>query len=414
MIHTTRPADNRHFLDPFELQAHLDEFCAELASVGYRHLTIRGYVDSICHFGTWLHRNKIALRSVNATSMDKFSAHRCSCPGGRRQRSLSVRYVNRVRRFVRFLVDRQHVDPLPAIGRQVPSAIHDAFGDWLLNDRGLSTTTIATYLRSLEPVLADLGANPKAYSASGVRAVVRAHAEQFGPTSAKHVVSALRAYLRFLATKGLCRAALVEAVPTIPHWRLSSLPRYVGTSELERIVESCDTSTAMGLRDRAILMLLARLGLRAGDIVELAIADIDWNDATVRVCGKSRREVRLPLPQDAGDAILSYLERGRPKVTSPQLFLCMTAPYRSLGRSSTVSAIVKAAVVRAQIVDPPSSGTNLMRHSAATALLRAGASLDAVSTVLRHRSPDTTMHYAKVDVVRLRALAIAWPESASC
>jgi len=290
----------------------------------------------------------------------------------------------------------------------------EAFGRWLFSERGLATSTVASYRRSITQILPALGSDPKRYSAKIIRSVVKAHAQVHGTADAKCLVSALRAFLRFQAANGQCSTSLANAVPTVPHWCLSSLPRYVSASDLELIVDSCDTTGPVGLRDRAVLALLARLGLRAKDIVDMLIADIDWSDATVRVRGKSRREVRLPLPQDAGDAILSYLERGRPDIGGTRLFLCANAPHRPLAGSPTVSSIVSAAVRRAGIVDAPSAGTNMMRHSAATSMLRAGASLDAVSTILRHQSTDTTMHYAKVDVTRLNALTVPWPEMPSC
>jgi len=170
----------------------------------------------------------------------------------------------------------------------------------------------------------------------------------------------------------------------------------------------------VGIRDHAILLLLARLGLRASDIVNLLISDIDWTKSTLLVRGKSRQVFRLPLPQDAGGAILRYLESGRVRNTKcEQLFLCTTAPYRPLSTPSIVSGIVQAAIVRSGIDKPPSSGAHLLRHSAATGWLREGVDLNTVSTILRHRSADMTMHYAKVDVNALSELVVAWPGSES-
>ena len=284
----------------------------------------------------------------------------------------------------------------------------------MLDHKGLSLRTVTTYERPLRKILPLLGDDPNQYDASLVRRVVRDQSVRYGASEAKHVISALRAFLRFLAMKGCCDAALVAAVPTVAQWRLSSLPRYIDGAAIDRAIASCDCTRPLGLRNRAILLLLARLGLRARDIVIMSIDDVDWRGATVRVCGKSRRDVRLPLPQDAGDALLEYLEHARPHAASQRLFLCVQAPFRPLGNSSTVSAVVRAALMRAGIDGPPSWGTNLLRHSAATTMLRAGATLEAVSTVLRHRSTDTTAHYAKVDVVAMSALAPPWPEGVSC
>ena len=165
------------------------------------------------------------------------------------------------------------------------------------------------------------------------------------------------------------------------------------------------------MRDRAILLLLARLGLRAGDIVSLHLNDLDWRQATLSVRGKGRRETRLPLPQDAGDAVLAYLERARPRVGLDRVFFMLNAPIRPLTGSDVVTNIVRAAIRKAGI-DAPMKGAGLLRHSAATAMLRGGATLDMVGAVLRHRSPDMTAHYAKVDVTMLQQIAQPWPGDA--
>jgi integrase len=200
----------------------------------------------------------------------------------------------------------------------------------------------------------------------------------------------------------------------VPQWRLSALPRYLEAPDLKRVVNSCDLTTGHGLRDYAILVLLSRLGLRAGDVVRATLEDFDWQRGTLRVFGKSRREVLLPLPQEVGDAVLAYLDRGRPKSTSERVFLTMRAPTRPFASSAAVSDIVRFALARAGISNPPSRGAHLLRHSAATAMLRSGGSLDTIATVLRHQSADTTAYYAKVDVEMLQQVAQPWPGGASC
>ena len=181
------------------------------------------------------------------------------------------------------------------------------------------------------------------------------------------MTTALRGYLRFLAAHGVCRPWLDRAVPVIPQWRLSALPRYLPPADVERLIASCDLTKPHGIRDKAILLLLARLGLRAGDILGMRLDDIEWDEGTLRVRGKGRREVRLPLPQDAGDALLDYLERARPRVDDDRMFLRSSAPYRSFAGPCAISDVVRLALKRAGIADPPSRGTNLLRHSAATA-----------------------------------------------
>jgi len=224
----------------------------------------------------------------------------------------------------------------------------------------------------------------------------------------KMVASALRLYLRHLAHRGLATPDLDRAVPTAKSWRLAQLPRYLEPDAVERLITSCDPETPGGRRDRGILLLLARLGLRARDVAELRLADIDWQAATIAVCGKGQREVRLPLPQDAGDALIAWLTGPRPAVPGDIVFLRLLPPFGPVS-SGAVGGVVRRAVERASIENAPSRGSHLLRHSAATAMLRGGATLDAIATVLRHRSSDTTAHYAKVDVAMLGDVAQAWP-----
>ncbi len=183
---------------------------------------------------------------------------------------------------------------------------------------------------------------------------------------------------------------------------------------VERVIAACDLDKPHGVRDHAILLLLARLGLRAGDIVFMVMDDFDWDAGTLKVRGKNRKEFILPLPQDAGDAVVRYVVEARPAAASDRVFLCANAPIRPLSRSATVSSIVMLALRRAGITDPPSRGAHLLRHSAATAMIRAGVSYGAVATMLRHQSPDMTAYYAKVDVALLLQVAQPWPEDTSC
>jgi integrase/recombinase XerD len=222
----------------------------------------------------------------------------------------------------------------------------------------------------------------------------------------------MRMFLRYLIAEGKCRTGLDDAVPRLAMWRLSALPRYLPAADIERVIAACDRETAVGLRDRAAILLLARLGLRAGDIRQMDLPDIDWTHASVRVSGKSRYEASLPLTQEVGDAVLEYLRKGRPPVPGTRLFVRMQAPWRPL-QVSAVSAIVGRAIARAG-VDASFHGAHVLRHSAATEMLRQGATLQQVGVVLRHRYLDTTAHYAKVDVQRLRDIALPWPEVFPC
>ena len=232
-------------------------------------------------------------------------------------------------------------------------------------------------------------------------------ARRLGPGATGALIRASRAFLRYLAIEEKCRAGLDRAIPTVSGWRLSSLPRSLSSCDLESTIETCDIETRQGIRNRAILLLLSRLGLRASDVAGLGLTDFDWDDATVLASGKSRREARLPLPQDVGDAVLQYLEY-RPDSDTDRVFIRLRAPLGALGVRA-VSAVAARAMRRAG-VSAPSYGAHILRHTAATQMLRQGVPLEEVRTILRHRSLDMAATYAKVDQELLRAVAQPWPE----
>jgi integrase/recombinase XerD len=219
-------------------------------------------------------------------------------------------------------------------------------------------------------------------------------------------------FLRFLIATGQCAPGLEHALPAIAHWRLASLPKYLPTETVEHVLASCDRATPIGIRDWAVLLLLARLGLRAGDVAALKWDDINWPDGTLRVAGKNRRATRLPLPQEVGEAILCYGEHHRPTVPSPYVFLTTIAPLGPLS-AKTVTKIAARALRRAN-VESPIYGAHVFRHSVATTMLRQGVSLPSIGALLRHASIETTTLYAKVDTPLLHTVVRAWPEVPSC
>jgi integrase/recombinase XerD len=400
----TRP----HSMNVGDVAHYLEGFAAEMASVGYSPLTIGGYLDSAIHFGGWLQDRGLCLPAIDEKIVKAFGAHRCKCPGRRSYPTVSRAYVARVERFVQYIgqqgVIRLTVNSVPA----TPTSLI-AFRAWLLQHRGLAPVTVDRHERLLKQMLPALGTDTGQYTAATVRAALLDQIRGRRPAYAKTFVGALRIYLRFLATSGVCQPGLDHALPTVAEWKLSSLPRYLDSVQAARLCDSCRRDGPLRSRDRAIMLLLLRLGLRAGDIASMRPADIDWQEATLLVRGKGRRDVRLPLPQDAGDAVLEYLEHERPRVTIDRIFLCANAPFRALRSGGAVSNIVQGALRAAGIENPPTRGANLIRHTTATTMLRGGATLDEIGTILRHKSPDTTAHYAKVDVATLRQIAQPWP-----
>jgi site-specific recombinase XerD len=410
-ISTFAVEHQRWAIKPGTLQPLIESFIDHLVVSGYEADTIHHLEHSARHFCYWLNQSQIAIAQADDKIVKRFAEHTCHCPGNRASDILSTAFVGRVRKFLGFLEQSEVVQrPAPTTG----DSRLTAYLDWLREHRGLAENTIEARRKLMNQLLPLLGPNPLVYNAAGVRGVILAESQRRSAVNMKDVVTVLRSYLRYLATQGQCPPSLDQAVPSVAHWKHSNIPKSLAAAKVEALINSCDTTTATGMRDRAILLLLARLGLRAGDIMTMRIDDIDWQHGTLRVCGKSRRAESLPLPQDVGDAILKYLTEARPAVPIAQVFLCSLAPFRPFADSHTVSSIVCRTLARAGINDAPSRGAHMLRHSAATSLLRAGTPLAAIGAVLRHRSIDTTAQYAKVDTSSLKLIAQPWPGGASC
>jgi len=221
-------------------------------------------------------------------------------------------------------------------------------------------------------------------------------------------------FLRFLISQGRCPDYLYASIPTFAHWRLSALPFYLQADQVEQVIASPDLATSLGRRNRAILLLLARLGLRASDIVQLRLDDLDWREGMIRVSGKGRRQTVLPLTQEVGDALAAYIKDHRPQADTDAVFVRSSAPYRAFADSTAISILVARAMRRTGINCPKRGAAHILRHSVASSMLRQGVSLQEIAGVLRHRSIATTEIYAKVDVITLRQIAQPWPEVKAC
>jgi len=389
--------------------AYLDDLTATMAGAGFAALTIIEHVRTVSQLGEWAKRRGIDLPRWDDSMLAGFRRHLV-----RRRLAKCDRAIGHAAEFLAFLRVRGVIAPAASSSAASCAPILKQFDSWMLRHRGVVPRTLDRYRRELEVFLASLGEDPTAYDVAGVRDFVVRDLGRRGRSEAREAVKAIRSFLRFLVAEGRAIPGIEQCVPTVPQWRLSSLPRYLDAADVERVIGSCDLTTGHGLRDHTILLLLSRLGLRAGDVVRMAFDDIDWRRGTIRVQGKSHREALLPLPQDVGDALLAYIKRGRPRSDSDRVFLTVLAPTRPFAGSSAVSDLVRFALARAGIRNPPSRGAHLLRHSAATAMLRAGGALETIATVMRHRSPDTTAHYAKVDVRMLQQIAQPWPGGASC
>lgn len=311
-----------------------------------------------------------------------------------------LHFIEHLRR--RGVVPLEPIPPLPPLVAE--------FELWMRHHRGSAERTLTDY-RTLSAgfVEARRGRRWDHLGAKAVRSYVIEECTKLTPARRLVFVRALRMFMRFLVATGRCRSHLDRCVPSMPHWRLATLPRYLDEAVIERLVASRPTKTLTGVRDRAVLLLLARLALRAGDVRGLCLADIDWARGRLRVVGKLRRPAWMPMPQDVGDAILAYL-RVRQRCRHEQVFLCIQAPHRPLGATG-VGGICQRAIDELGI-EAPSKGAHLFRHSAAATLVRHGATLDDVGRLLRHSSRESTAVYAKVALGALRRIALPWPGAA--
>jgi integrase/recombinase XerD len=391
----------------------LEGFAHALSEMRYAAITGRRHLRSAEHFIDWADRHGVAVPDVNAEALDRFARHLtgCRCQYARANR---IDVLKGARIFATYLRDT-HVIPAAALDPKVQDpGLLTEFSTWMRQQRGTCAATLAKCSRTIRDLLHQLGETPSRWNIRQLRAFVLEKSRRAGTAAAKQCTTPLRVFLRFLIAGGHCAVGLDAAIPTVAHWRLAALPRYFQPAEVERVIASCDRTTPVGRRDRAILLLLARLGLRAGDIVQLRLRDIDWRDAWIRVAGKSRRSTQLPLSQEVGQALVAYLRAGRPQTATDTVFVSCRASFRSFSSHCAVSDVVDRALRRAGVTRPSRGAAHLLRHSLATSMLREGGSLQDIAAVLRHRSIETTQIYAKVDVLALQSIAQPWPEVKPC
>lgn len=362
-------------------------------------------------FSRWLGQQAVRLPRISFEHTKRYL----------RSRARRVRVHNgdaaALRQFLGFL--RQH-DVIPAEKvaprrlTPVEQAVR-AFEHYLRDERALADATCVNYVPFVSGFLTDrFGRGPVALSrlcASDVVRFVQRQAPRLHLKRAKLLTSALRSFLRYARYRGEVTLDLAAAVPVVANWSMPSIPRAIGADQIRQLLASIDRCTTTGRRDYAIVLLLARLGLRSGEVAFLELDDLDWNTAQVSVRGKGGQRTALPLPAEVGAAIAAYLRHGRPRSSSRRVFLRSKAPVRGFLRQSAIGSMIRHALQRADI-QAPTTGAHQFRHALATQMLRRGASLTEIGEVLRHRSPQTTTIYAKVDLTALRTLALPWPGGA--
>jgi site-specific recombinase XerD len=388
------------------LAEHAEGFRGELSRLGYTPLTATGMMRLMAHMSRWLAKEGLDTTGLTSSTIEAYFAER------RAAGYTNERTPGAARRLMEYL-RRVGAAPIPTVA--VPVSVTESllarYKTYLAVERGLATTTVDLNVRLVGPFLAehttDQGDHVDLERLTARQVGQFVVAQSTGrPRSVKRIVSALRSFFGFLYVEGLIDQPLAEAVPSPPGWTLTGLPKALSQGQVAALLGSCDRQTATGRRDLAILTLLARLGLRAGEVAHLGLDDIDWRQGELVVRGKGNRIARLPLPWDVGERIADYLRDGRPSSAEERsVFVGAQAPHQALS-SSGITTVVAAAGRRAGL---GTIGAHRLRHSAATAMLAGGGSLREIGDVLRQRRAMTTAVYAKVDLEGLRTLARPWP-----
>lgn len=393
------------------LAALIRPFSDWVVEQGYQIASLRQRVRMASDLSRWLGRRAVQISDIRTQHFAQYLRYR-----RRRRRMLAGDTVvlDQFRDYLRqqgvIAAERTASENLSAVRRCAQE-----FERHLREERLLAPPTIITYVLFASELLTDrFGSGAVDLSelcARDVISFVRRRAPRLHVKRAKLLTTALRSFLRYGCYLGKVRADLITAVPTVASWSMPLIPRAISPDQVRQVLSHIDRRTEVGRRDYAILLLLARLGLRAGEIVSLELDDIDWNGGALSVRGKGGRRSQLPLPKDVGAAIVAYLQHGRPRTSCRRVFLRAKAPVRGFLGPSAVSTVVRHAIVRAD-VEAPTRGAHQFRHGLASEMLRHGASLAEIGELLGHRSPETTKIYAKVDLKVLRTLALPWPGGA--
>jgi integrase/recombinase XerD len=390
------------------LAAQIGAFATWASEQGYaRYSRYRQVLLAAC-FSRWLGQRAVRVRRVSSEQPSRYL----------RSRARRVRRhkgdAAALRQFIDFL-RRQGVIPAEKIAPRRLTAVEretQAFERYLRDERALARATRVNYVPFIRGFLTDrFGHGPVTLSrlcAGDVMRFVQRQAPRLHLKRAKLLTTALRSFLHYARYREEIALDLAAAVPVVANWTMTSIPRAIPPDSVRQLLASISRQTAIGRRDYAILLLLARLGLRASEVVLLDLDDIDWEAGQVSVRGKRDRRSALPLPADVGEAIAAYLRDGRPRCTSRRVFLRAKAPIGGLLGPSAIGSLVRQALTRAG-VSAPTTGAHQFRHALATQMLRQGASLADIGEVLRHRSPQTTTIYTKVDLEALKTLALPWP-----
>ncbi|MGD0235028.1 MAG: tyrosine-type recombinase/integrase [Syntrophorhabdales bacterium] len=400
------------FSDPVSLQRlhlgplgpRIDAFARHLSDRGYARRTTEEKIRVVSSFSRWLQRRRRAVEDVDEQVVSEFLRYR-------RRKGPSLHGVPPTLQDLLTHLRTAGIIPCVQIEHSPLYAIEGCFARYLTEERGLAKPTLDNYLPIVRLFLSErFGGGPIALDKVAPKDIARfilRHANRMSPRRAQLVTTGLRSFFRFLYERGTISMDLAASVPSVANWRLSDLPKFLEPEQVERLLKACNRATSEGRRDYAVLLLLARLGLRAGEVVHMELDHLDWENGELMVRGKSVRQDRLPIPKDVGEALAAYIGDGRPRCSSRSVFLRLKAPQQGFTSSVAICDIVRRALERAGL-HPERKGSHLLRHSLAVTMLRGGASLAEIGEILRHELPSTTEIYTKVDVATLGALALPW------
>lgn len=387
------------------LGSHIDSFAQILLVQGYQPSTAKHKIRIVADFSLWLNLQGLRVRDLDETTLNDYLLYK-----GRRGSIFKIEPPT-----LRALLE--HLRETGIVAGSVDddskrSRIESDYAEYLAQERGLKQVTIDDYLSIAKRFLSDqFGTGSIVLNGLHLNDIIQfilRNTETVSVKRAQLIVCSLRSFFRFLYQRGETVNDLSPSALTVANWHFSELPKFLEPEQVECLLKSCNQDTLIGQRDYAILLLMARLGLRAGDVVHLTLDDINWEAGEFIVHGKSHRRERLPLMQDVGEAIVKYLSHGRPQCSSRRVFIRLRAPHKGFSSSVAICNIVRRALARAKL-NPSFKGSHLLRHSLATQMLRGGASLAEIGEILRHQRLNTTQIYAKVDHIALSELAQPWP-----
>ena len=407
---STRKNAPSHRVASDAIESHVAPFIAGLKAAGYAPGTLCTKRAAIRRFLRWRRRRKPPGSEPDEAAAAEFLVRACRL--GPKHRCLASTALSA------FLGHLRHhgviATSVPNAPETASSTLERRYADFLRNEKGLAELSLRVYLPVVPLLLGYLekqrgSVSVRRLDASGLRGFLFERTQQRSSESVRLLATSLRSFLRFLHAHGEIRQDLTAAIPTVRRWAQAGVPRKLTTEEVDRILSAPDRTTLTGRRDLAILLLLAKLGLRSSEVLSLELRDVRWRTGEVLIRGKGGRRDVLPLPQDVGAALARYLRLDRGRRPTQRVFLRANAPRVPLAGPASIGHIVRRAMVQADVERPKQVAAHLFRHTLASRMLQQGANLREISEVLRHRAQSTTELYAKIDLRSLNEVVRPWP-----